>query len=273
MKQLIVTADDFGYSINVNNAITKCFRYGIVTSASLIANSNYFNGSISLLKQNKGLDAGLHINLTEFKPLTDTKTLADKGGNFVGKTEWLNGHYRYADKNEVENEIETQITKALSSGLNITHINGHNHAHIFPNVIDIVIKLAKKYRIGCIRLPDEKITGKSRESSNEMGKSNIPAMFSKHAKIKILKSGLKTTNSFYGILNMGNMDFDKLHMMLKSMHDGTAELMVHPAYIGKRGDAFHQSRQRENEIKLLTNSNVKKLIKKYNIKLTSFSQI
>ena len=66
MKKLIVTADDFGYSRNVNKAIIRCFRNGIVTSTSLLANTKYFDESVKLLKLNKNLDVGMHINLTEF---------------------------------------------------------------------------------------------------------------------------------------------------------------------------------------------------------------
>ncbi len=88
MKQLIITADDFGYSKYTNKAIIECFKKGIVTSTSLIVNTKYFRESIKLLKRNKNLDVSLHINLTEFKPLTKSKILVDKNGNFIDKNKW-----------------------------------------------------------------------------------------------------------------------------------------------------------------------------------------
>ena len=270
MKQLIVTADDFGYSKYTNKAIIECFRKGIVTSTSLIVNTKYFSESIKLLKQNKNLDIGIHVNLTEFKPLTKSKILIDKNGNFVDKNKWFDGYYEHANKSEIEEELEAQILKVISSGLKITHINGHNHIHIFPNIIDAITKLAKKYKIKYVRIPQEISYTKYLE---EIGRKSMIAKFSKIAKTKMLKSKIKTTDAFYGILNMHDMDSNKLSRILKSIENDTNELMVHPAYVDKKGDTFHQSRQRENEIKLLTNSSIKNLIKQQNIKLINFSQM
>ena len=273
MKRLIVTADDFGYSKYTNNAIIECFRKGFVTSTSLTVNNKHFNGSIKILKQNKNLDVGIHINLTEFKPLTKSKALIDRNGAFIDKSRWFDGYYKKIDKNEIENEINAQILKAISSRLNITHINGHNHIHIFPNIIDVVVTLAKKYKIKYVRLPNEKIVNETQKQSSELQKRNIMAKFSKSAKDKILKNGLKTTDAYYGILDMNDLDFDRLSMALASIKDGTSELMVHPAYVDKNGDIFHRLKQREKEIKLLTNNKIKQLIKKRGIKLINFSQI
>ena len=273
MKQLIVTADDFGYSRNVNKAIIKCFKEGIVTSTSLLANTKYFNESVKLLKQNRNIDVGVHINLTEFRPLMKAKTLADKNGNFIGKREWFRGFYKKTSKKEIENEINAQVKKAVSTGLKITHINGHNHIHIFPNVIDAAIKLAKKYKIKYIRKPDEEFIVKSQRLSSEIRKRNTLSKFSKQAIGKIIKNGLKTAGAFYGILDMNGMDFDKLSNIVKSLKNGTSELMVHPAYIDGNEDIFHQSRQRENEIKLLADKKIIRAIKKLKINLTNFSQL
>ncbi len=267
MKQLIVTADDFGYSRYVNKAIIECLKKGIVTSISLIVNTKYLNESIKLLKQNKNLDVGIHVNLTEFKPLTKSKILVDENRNFIDKNKWFKGYYKYSSKNEVEKEIEAQLLKAFSLGLKITHINGHNHIHIFPNIIDIIIKLAKKFKIKYIRIPYEINYTKYLQ---QKGIKSILYKFSKSAKVKILKNKLKTTDAFYGILNMHDMDFDKLSNILMSVKEGTSELMVHPAYVDKKGDIFHQSRQREKEMELLTDDRIKQLIKKFKIKLTNF---
>jgi len=272
MKQLIVTADDFGYSRQANRAIIKCFREGIVTSTSFLVNTKYFDESARLLKQNKKLDVGIHINLTEFRPLTKARALAGKNGDFIGKKIWFNGYYRHADKNEIESEINEQITKALSSGLNITHLNGHNHIHMLPNIIDIAVRSAKEYGIKYFRLPYEAALNKDEVKlySTIRAKNAVARL---HAKNKINKNGLKAAGAFYGSLCMKNMDYSKLAVIFNSIKNGTSELMVHPAYIDKEGDIFHQSMQREKEIELLTSNKTKQVIKKNNIKLTNFSKM
>lgn len=270
MKQLIVTADDFGYSKYVNKAIIKCFKEGIVTATSFLVNTEYFEESVKLLKQNTNLDVGIHVNLTEFKPLTKAKTLITHDRNFIVKNRWFNGYYNKIDEKEVENEIEAQILKAFSSGLKISHIDGHNHIHIFPKVVGVVIKLTRKYNIEYMRIPyDVEYT----KYVQKQDKISIFSKFSKIAKRKIIKNKIKTTDTFYGMLNLYDMDFDKLSLILKSIKDGTNEFMVHPAFVDKNGDDFHQSKQREIEIKLLTDNKIKQLIKKEKIKLTNFSRL
>ncbi|MDP3766360.1 MAG: ChbG/HpnK family deacetylase, partial [Nanoarchaeota archaeon] len=202
-------------------------------------------------------------------PLTKSKTLIDKNGTFIDKIKWFGGYYKNVNKNDVEDEIEAQILQAISSGLKITHINGHNHIHIFPNVIDVVIKLAKKHRIRCIRVSNDTSYSKYLK---EQGKKSMLTQFSKIAKNKIIKNKLKTADVFYGILNMNDMDFYKLSKIFESIKNGTSELMMHPAYINKNGDSFHQSKQREKEIELLINNQIKNLIKKQHIRLINFSQ-
>lgn len=265
MKQLIVTADDFGYSRKVNKAIIKCIREGIVTSTCLLANTEYFEESARLLRQSK-FDAGIHINLTEFRPLTKAKTLIEKSGNFIHKSRWFEGHSGKADPKEIESEIEAQIKKSISSGVEITHMNGHNHIHIFPKVIDIAVKMAKKYGIKYLRLPIEK-KAKKDDFAAMIGK------LSKRAEGKILKNNLKVTDAFYGIDDMHDMSLGKFSQILQSLEEGTSELMVHPAYADRNGDKFHQSMQREKEIEVLTGSKIKKLIGKNNINLANFSQL
>ena len=270
--KLIVTADDFGYSRNVNKAIIKCFKEGIVTSTSLIVNTKYFDESVKLLRQNKELDLGVHINLTEFKPLTKPKKLASKNGYFIGKKIWFNGYYKHADKKEINAEINAQILKAISSGLRITHINSHNHIHMLPNIFDITINLSKNYGIKHFRLPYEAALSEEQiEIYPEIRAKNALAKL--QAKSKLAKNGLKATDAFYGGLCMKNMNYGKLAMILNSIKYGTSELMVHPAFADKNGDRFHRLKQRETEIKLLTNKKIKQLIEKQNIKLTNFSQI
>ena len=272
MKQLVVTADDFGYSRNVNKAIIRCFKKGIVTSTSLLANTKYFDESVKLLKLNKNLDVGMHINLTEFKPLAKAKSLTGKNGDFIGKKIWFSGYYEKADKNEVKAEINGQIIKALSSGLKITHINGHNHIHMLHNIFDIAVKSAKEYGIKYFRLPYETALNKEKvKLYSKIRTKNAIARL--HAKNKINKNGLKAADAFYGGLYMKNMDYGKIAAIFNSIKNGASELMVHPAYIDRRGDVFHQSKQRENEIRLLTDKKMMQSIKKLKINLTNFSQL
>src|SRR5262249_47405685 len=133
-KQLIVTADDFGLTQRVNEAIIHAHRNGIVTSASLMVNGGAFESAVEMARANPRLDIGLHLNL------------AHKPGKFavavaLGKV----------STGDIEREIRSQIEKALQTHLPISHIDGHKHIHAIPKVAETLRSIAPAYGIRAIR--------------------------------------------------------------------------------------------------------------------------
>src|SRR5689334_23356162 len=114
-KQLIVTADDFGLTDGVNRGIVRAHQEGVVTSASLMVNSPAFESAVELARQSSSLDIGLHLDLTN-KPFA----LAVRPHRL-----------------DLERAVRTQIEKALGTGLDITHLDGHKHVHVIPAVLKI----------------------------------------------------------------------------------------------------------------------------------------
>jgi hypothetical protein len=162
-RLLIVNADDFGLTKGVNIGVIKSFKEGVVTSASLLSVGKYFDHATELAKENLELDIGIHLCLTEEKPVlekNDIPSLVDKSGCFL-KSRWnfifyyVFGKIKYA---EVEKELDAQIRKISEKGLRITHIDSHGYVHMLPGVLDVAIKLAKRYNIKIIRYPSEKIS-------------------------------------------------------------------------------------------------------------------
>ena len=83
MKKLIINADDFGYSKENNEAIKEGFKAGIITSASIMTNTDYFDDAInSILPEIPTINIGIHLNIIEGKSLTNPSMLCDKDGFF-----------------------------------------------------------------------------------------------------------------------------------------------------------------------------------------------
>src|SRR2546425_5823141 len=57
--QLIVNADDFGTSRQVNEAVVRAFKEGVLTSCSLMVTGQAFDEAIQLAKENRGLAVGI----------------------------------------------------------------------------------------------------------------------------------------------------------------------------------------------------------------------
>ncbi len=69
--RLIVNADDFGYSHDVNMAIVEAFEKGYITNTTIMVNMPGFDEAVELSKKYGFFDkVGLHLNLFEGVPLT-----------------------------------------------------------------------------------------------------------------------------------------------------------------------------------------------------------
>ena len=124
MKKLIINADDFGMSREVNEGTKKGIEQGIITSVSVMANMPFFEDAIRFLKKHPRVSVGLHFNITEGKPLIfpkDAKNLIREDDSFY---HWPQLVTRVASKTikrtEIEMELKRQYMELKKTGLPIT---------------------------------------------------------------------------------------------------------------------------------------------------------
>src|ERR1700761_7926718 len=92
MKNLIVNADDLGWTEGVNRGIVEAHRKGLVTSTSLLANGCAFESAVKAARRNPELGVGVHLNLCDGVPKAPVKEvsgLVNGGGRFEGGPENL----------------------------------------------------------------------------------------------------------------------------------------------------------------------------------------
>jgi chitin disaccharide deacetylase len=159
--QLILNADDLGYSPGVNEAILTLYRAGRLTSASLIVNLPHSPAAISLART-AGLPAGVHLNLTRGRPCLRPETvpsLVNADGAFYASPAFfaraLSGLVRPA---EVEAECRAQIDHALAGLGRVTHLDSHSHWHLVPALRPVLEQLARDYAVGSVRTADPRRT-------------------------------------------------------------------------------------------------------------------
>ncbi len=151
-KKLIITADDFGLGENTNEDIMECFTRGAVTDTSLLAVGDSFEHAVKLAGENNINKIGAHLAMTgPFKPLTPT-TFSKSYIPFL-----IRYFARRVKKDEIYAEFKSQILKIKKEGFTITHIDSHQHIHMLPGILKIVIRLIKEENIGYVRLPQERI--------------------------------------------------------------------------------------------------------------------
>jgi hopanoid biosynthesis associated protein HpnK len=145
-KSLIITADDFGISESVNLAVITGWRHGLLTCASLMVTGAAFSQAIALAKENPGLQTGLHLTLVQGRSAAEHKgfpSLTHHDGSFSHDPVFAGMRLFFLKslQKQIEIEIEAQIEKFLSTGLPLTHIDGHLNIHMHPTVFAILCKL------------------------------------------------------------------------------------------------------------------------------------
>lgn len=288
MKNLIVNADDLGWTEGVNRGIAEAHRNGIVTSTSLLANGAAFASGVELARSTPGLGVGVHLNLSDGAPTAEPQavtSLVNDSGQFDAGPETL--LLRLAKRDvmlrEVEQEWDAQIEKVKSAGLDPTHLDGHKHVHMLPGLFEIALRLAKRYGIGAIRVSHEASTLRSALSTGDEAKATTVLMQGVQARgLKLLvrdareqaeRAGISTADYFCGIAQTGEMTKEGVARLLRSLPDGTTELMSHPGYADQdlQNSPTRLQASRQTELEILTDVEIRNIVASQGIRLIDYS--
>lgn len=274
-KYLIVNADDFGLDEKVNEGIIEAYQRGIVTSTSILANGSAFEHGVRLLKDNPGLGVGVHLALVAGRPLGKWQTIV-VGGEFY--PDYHSFFRRYLtgriSLQEIKEEWRLQIKKVQQSGLRLTHLDSHQHLHLVPGILKIVLELADEFAISCLRCPRETQLAAGIPSVFRLIARSGLSLLSSYAQ-PFIKQKCITTDDFLGMLWGGSMSEEKLKTVLSNMTlKGTTELMVHPGvddrYLKeKTGWDYHW----EEEKNALVSAEIIRLLKKLQVSLINYGDL
>ncbi len=289
MKNLIVNADDLGWTPGVNRGISEAHRNGIVTSASLLANGCAFDDGVRLSRELPRLGVGVHLNLSDGKPVAPpakVKTLVSEAGEFSGGPETLLFRLtaKRLDTKDVEIEWGAQIEKVCVAGIRPTHLDGHKHVQMLPGLFGIALRLAKRHGIEAVRISHETsslraaLTGGS-ASKSVMLKQGVQArglkLLARDAREMAERSGIATADYFCGIAQTGVLSRKGVLQLLASLPEGTTELMCHPGYSDAelQNTATRLQKSRQTELEILTDKEIRKSIAALRIRLINYQEI
>ena len=283
MSKLIVNADDFGLHSAVNAGIIDGHRRGIITSTSLMAGGEAFTEAVSMAKQNPKLGIGIHITLVGgVKPVCDSSEvsslLTPEGVFPENYVEFIKRIYSgKINYSELRKEIHAQIAQIMDTGLRVTHIDGHQHMHVLPTVLPIVIEQAKSFGIHAIRIPDESTGFMNYMYSpirflGKVGLSTVAA----NARPIIRNNYMTTTQYFWGMVNGGHINQKSLMGILKAVNknSGTHELMVHPGSNSSiLSKLYNWDYHWEDELQALCSSHTRLYIRQHDIELINYGDL
>ena len=256
--RLIVRADDMGFSHSGNAAAIKTYKEGIVRSVEVLVPSPWFPEAVQLLKENPGVDVGVHLTLTsewdniKWRPVSDCPGLKDADGYFYPMI-WPNKNYpdRALLQNkwtleDIEKEFRAQIELAIKKIPRISHVSGHmGCTQMNEEVAALTKKLAKEYNIA-IEPSEKAVKGVSYKGDS--------------------KTSAEKKQAFIA--------------MLQTLEPGNTYIFVdHPAFDTPEMRAIHHigyedvAADRQGVVDIWTDGEIIALIKKLKIQLISYKDL
>jgi hopanoid biosynthesis associated protein HpnK len=289
VRRLIVNADDFGFTSGVNRGIVEAHTHGIVTSSTLMANGQAFDDAVRLAKTVPQLSVGCHVVLIDGKPVVDPTLLpsitsASRGGRFRDgmKSFAVRALAGRLDPDEIESEVRAQIRKLQSAGINASHVDTHKHTHLFPAVLQPLLRAARACGVQAIRNPFG--PSKPLKSGELLAR---PSLWTRYAEVRILRTlaakfrnaakreGFATPDGTVGIVVTGVLDEKLFRAIAAIIPEGTWEFVCHPGYndddLKSANTRLRESR--EAELRLLTMPETRQLLLEQGIDLISYADI
>ena len=291
MRRLIVNADDFGLTKGVNRAILEAHERGIVTSATLMANSNAFDDAVKLVSQAPSLSVGCHVVLVDGSPilkvqqvrtllLQDARPEAEFRPGF-GALAYC-AFRRRLNADEIQAEVTAQISKLQVAGVTVSHLDTHKHTHILSAVLRPLLRAARACGVRAIRNPFVPL--------RPLALAHLvrrPRLWKRYCGFRILRrgaekfrrlveaEGLVTTDGTFGMMVTGALDERLFLAILGSIPPGTWEFVCHPGYNDAElsGVRTRLRESRGQELELLRSQRARDVLARNGVELISYREL
>ena len=267
MKRLLVNADDFGFTPDVNEGIVEAHRDGILTSTTLMANGAAFEDAVSRAAACPTLDIGCHLVLVGGRSLLPPcRPLPASVPELLAAI--------VSRQIRVYDEMSAQVRKILAAGIAPTHIDTHKHTHLVPPVLDAVARIAEEFQIAWVRRPfDLPITAARGEAPwlKRVTAEGLDFLRSRFHRV-LADHNCRTTDHFAGFQLTGRFRTAELVRLIQELPEGTTEFMCHP---GRCRDELRRARtrlkeSREQELAALTSPETRQALARNGVQLDNY---
>lgn len=271
MRTLVVNADDFGFTPDVNDGIAHAHRNGILTAATLMANGDAFDHAVRLSRELPALDVGCHFVL-----VGDGHSLVAPFRNLPATVSKLAAAI-YLGRFDVEAELEAQLRRIVAAGITPLHIDSHKHTHLLPPVLNAIVKISRRYGVRFIRRPFDLPLGSTSlriPFSKRQTAHGIALLRARFRRI-LGNNGYLATDHFAGFQITGRFETAHLASLLAELPEGTTELMTHPGFCRSELAVAHTrlKQSRERELAALCAPEVREAIRRNGIQLSNYRQL
>lgn len=239
MKRLVVTADDFGLSREVNDAVEIAHGSGILTAASLMVGAPAFEEAVARARSLPNLRVGLHLALVEARPVLPPPALPDLVDPATGQfrldmaASGAAMFFRASVRRQLRAEVEAQFAAFARTGLRLDHVNAHRHFHLHPTIASTMVDVGRGYGMAAVRVPLEPALLVRRiDPAAPLGIPALTTPFAALLAVRMRRAGLQVPDRVFGLAWSGAMTADRIEAVLDRLPDGLTEIYTHPATAG-----------------------------------------
>jgi predicted glycoside hydrolase/deacetylase ChbG (UPF0249 family) len=267
-KRLIVNADDFGFTHDVNEGIVEAHRRGILTATTLMANGAAFEDAVKRACEAPSLDVGVHLVLVGGHSVIDgERPLPASVGELIGAVA--------RRRIRVYEELVAQVRRVAAAGIRPTHLDTHKHTHLLPPVLEAVASIGQEFGIPWVRRPfDFPMTAAGIPWTQRATSTAFNVVRRRFAR-RLAARGCRTTDYFAGFQFTGRFRTEELVRLIGALPDGVTELMTHP---GRCTDELRAARtrlkeSREMELAALTAGETREALARHGVELTRYREL
>ena len=319
MRRLIVNADDFGLTAGVNRAILETHTAGVVSSTTLMANGPAFEDAVTAARSAPNLSVGCHVVLVDGTPVAQPGALdtlvavrSAEPEKFYSSLSAFAARAMLGgfDRDQLVEEVTAQIRKIQATGLNVTHLDTHKHAHLFPEILGALLRAARICGVRAIRnpivpvkaLPARLFKGKP-HLWKRYGQVRMLHTFSRQFLQRTKRAGLLTPDGVIGVIETGSLVESKvesklvdtklvdtkndsksddrngsasslLRQTLACLPEGTWEFVCHPGYCDADLRAAHTRLldSRDQERRLLISAALRQFLEEQKIQVIGYRE-
>ncbi|MEI9965185.1 MAG: hopanoid biosynthesis-associated protein HpnK [Caulobacteraceae bacterium] len=240
-RKLIVTADDFGLSLAVNEAVEEAHRKGVLTCASLMPTGEAAADAVARARRMPNLGVGLHLawlDAPSALPRAEIPDLVEPEGDVLA-SDPVGVGTRIALSRSVRDqaraEMRAQFELFARTGLPLDHVDGHWHFHQHPWLTGMLIReMAPQFGVKAVRVPNEPALPSWRAAGRRgLGKrlwtSASQAVICGSMRARLRRAGIGSNDWFFGLNDGGAIGRDLLLGLIANLPEGVSEIGGHPA--------------------------------------------
>jgi len=261
VRKLVVNADDFGFTRDVNQGIMEAHRNGILTATTLMSGGAAFDDAVRLARENPTLDIGVHLVLVGQPPfpMTVARLIRDVT---LGRI-------------RIYEELKAQVRRVLDAGIEPTHLDTHKHTHLLPPVLNAVARISEEFKIPWVRRPFDfplqphGISWDKRLVSRAFGvvRGRFERVLRRH--------GCRSTDHFAGFQITGKFNASDVAALIRALPEGSTEFMCHPGNCTAelRAARTRLKESREQELRALTAPEVRDALRESGVELVTYREL